>query len=192
MNKNTIIAALTGAVVVLFGVYLIGFFTPVSITPSSSSVPDVNLGAMPGDTISGNYFSVGGVKYYSVKSNVRSATSTACSMPAPPNATSTLIDASVTFKTGSSSAVTIGFAKASSFAASTTALGGTYALGANTQVTLNASTTPTAMVGSAQTFRPGADGPDKFLNVFFYNATGATNALSAPKGSCQGLWKLDQ
>jgi len=192
MNKNTIIGVLGGAATVLLVIYIVGFFTPVSVSPVPSSVPDVNVGAMPGDSIPGNYFTVGGAKYYSIQRNIKSASSTACSMPAPPNATSTLINASVNFTTSSATAVTVGFSKATSFSASTTLIGSGFTSGTNGQVTFGVVATST-VPGSVTIFRPGTSGPDAYLNVYFWSATeGSTYTKSAPKGTCNGLWKIEQ
>ena len=107
MNKNTIIGVLAGAVAILLIIYIVGFFTPVSVSPGTP-VPDVKIGAMPGSELPGPEFKVAGVSKQYVRGTMASATTTLCAFKNPfGSATSTMESFDYQITTGTSTAATL-------------------------------------------------------------------------------------
>ena len=122
MNKNYLIGGLGGVVIILLVIYIVGFFTPVAVTPNTP-VPDVSVGAIPGNSVPGNLFSVGGLQSVSVRTGFLKATTTIGVITPKQRgfATSTVDEILLNITTGTSTASTIGIATSTSPYASSTA-----------------------------------------------------------------------
>ena len=147
-------------------------------TDTNSNTP--SLGAVSGPTISGNYFSVGGVGMYSDGKRFTTATTTVCAIRSP-NATSTLLDGSASFSVSSTTGTTITLAKATTPYATTTSLGAAV-IAANAQGTVIATTTPLDALDEDKTFAP--------LTYFVVGMAGGTGTFS-PTGFCHARWVID-
>ncbi len=160
--------------------------TPVSQDLIRDIVKQVQLGAIPGDEISGNRFTVGGLTFYAESLNTFISASTTCTLRSDPTATSTLLYAWQNYRTGSTSAMFIEAGKATNNRHATTTSLGTTLLAASTQGTFVASTTPFAGLDSVRVFQPG-----DFLNFKQSGGitTGSTDGTGfVPTGSCGALW----
>lgn len=101
-------------------------------------------------TTSAETITANGVTETRKRTTMTTSTTTPCALQSP-SATTTLMSASVSFTTSSTSASIITIAKAASAFATTSQIGTDYAVGADAQATIVASTTPT---GSTIVFAP--------------------------------------
>lgn len=142
---------------------------------------DSALGAIPGNEISGNYLSVGGVTTASFKLGLNKASTTICSIQSPPNATSTLRFGSVKIDTATTTAIAVEIGKDSSNLTATTTRLGYKVLGSFEKVTLLAltSTSSALLVGPEPDF---VFAPSSWFVVKYGGAVGSLNTLV---GSCE-------
>jgi hypothetical protein len=90
MNRNTLITSVVvSIVVVLAGYFLLPNGTTVNNT--TTTIPQENLGAVPGNEINGNYFTVGGVQFASISQSWIATTTRVCIIKNPFKATTTLM-----------------------------------------------------------------------------------------------------
>lgn len=141
-TKNLIVASVLGIIVAFGAVAIASKPVNVTIEPAPVTVQPASalrLGAS-GPDISSPYFSYGDLIHWANKSTLVTATNTICLIQTPA-ATTTLNQFWVKLDTSSSSATQIILGKGS-VQATTTALSGTFAVAANVQIMISASTTP--------------------------------------------------
>lgn len=136
-----------------------------------------SFGALSGPDIASPYLRWGGVAQYSGSMDpLAVATTTVCAIQSPA-ATSTLQAFQVRLDVSSTTASTVHIAKANTAFATTTLLGTAYAVSANAQAFIQASTTATA--GALTVFAPG-----QWVVVGMQGGTGTFS----PTGTCQANW----
>jgi hypothetical protein len=135
------------------------------------------VGAIPGTTVPGSDFSIGGIKGTWKRQGLNTATNTVCSIKSP-GATSTLLYANVRFLTSTTTASKVQFANNSTYSGTSTNVlsTGLYSIGANESVLIQASTTP----GTATVFSPNT-----YLTIGMY---GTTNSTVSPTGACEAVF----
>lgn len=121
--KNIVVTSVVVSVVVVLAAY---FVLPRGNTVVNNQIPDNTLGAVPGNEINGNFFTVGGVERAYVKQNWIATTTRVCMIPNPFRATSTL----VSFTARNTNTV----AGANSFDISTTTHAGGYGATSSTYI----------------------------------------------------------
>ncbi len=85
------------------------FYPPnIEVTNNVREIPKEQLGAIPGDEVSGNYFTVGGVEFASVSRRMVNASST-CAFKNPFNATSTITSFNAGFRNVDTAAIAVQF-----------------------------------------------------------------------------------
>ncbi len=142
---------------------------------------------------SGNYvaspvFTFGDVRAYAGRQELRQASTTICAIQSPA-ATSTLRFANVKVNIGSSTALILDIAQATTQYATTTKIGTTYNIAAGAQAFVQASTSPAA--GATTVFAPltwlvvKAQGGVTAGDF----ATAAGSAGFVPTGSCTATWE---
>lgn len=183
-TSKAVVAGALAALVVALGVSLYFRVTP----------PEP-LGAVSGPEVSGNDFTIGGVRYHMDKMSFRTATDTICTLRSPVEATSTLIHAAVNVTTQVATVAPAGIviAKDSGWGPTTTPLdvytnindseiGGSTGSG---NFTLLASTSPNNAPDNI--FEPGY-----WLNVKVANgAAGIYDSHYAPAGTCSAIWAVN-
>lgn len=142
--------------------------------------PDTDIGALPGPNINSRFLSVNGVTDYFTSITMKTSTTTICAIQSPA-ATSTLTFASADFKTSSSTASYLTFAKASTAYATTTIIGSLAAIGAGAQATILASST-------AAQYNDIIFAPSKWL-VFGMQGTAGTYS---PTGKCKAVFRVTE
>lgn len=138
------------------------------------------LGAVTGPDSYLPYVANNNVREYSYSKNLATGTSTVCSFKTPA-ATTTLRHAAIRFTLASSTATVLDIAKDTSFAATTTKIGSTYAIAAGAQATIVASTTG-SVAGDATLFAPST-----YLN-FKIGPTTGDGAGHAATGLCNAVF----
>lgn len=179
--KNYLITAGIALGVVLLTLTLM----PQKVINSVSQV-----GAVSSPDIMSPYFSFGGVRQWAAhKDSLNQASTTICSLQSPA-ATSTLLFADVKITTGTTTAVVLEMAKATTYAATTTRI--TYApLGSGALITLNAFVASTTGAYGSLGQQHTADetdlifAPNTYLNVKYGNTLGSLNVFV---GSCNAIW----
>lgn len=165
---NIVVAGIV-ALVVAFGAVVV--FKPDAVPPSFGGTnPDIPSAYL-------KWGSGGGVRLYPASMAFNQATTTICSFLSP-NATSTLVSAGVKVDLASSTATTLVIAKATNPTASTTALSGTYSIGAGAQAFVQASTSPAVLATTVFA-------PLTYLNV---TLTGGTGTFSGT-GVCHATFE---
>ena len=142
------------------------------------------LGAIPGVEVSGPSWSVNGVRSEYASSRLRQATTTVCALRSP-SATSTLMHASITLDTSSTTATTVTLAKATT-AYATTTLVTSAAVNANAQATIIATSTANT-VSALGTINTRVFAPNNYLVVGMQGGVGSFS----PVGSCNAEWRVD-
>ena len=148
------------------------------------------FGAVSGPNVDFPSFTVNGVLTYYNTTGLNKATTTTndagnsvarvvCSIKTP-TATTTLMSASVSFTTSTTSATIVDIAEAANSYATTTVLGATYILAANAKGVILASTT-SAVSGGA----PGLISPNQYINVKMAGGRGTYS----PVGTCQAVFQ---
>lgn len=184
-TSKAVVAGALAALVVALGVSLYFRVTPV----------EPQVGAVSGPEISGNDFTIGGVRYHMERMSFRTATNTICTLRSPVEATSTLIHASVNVTTQVATVAPAGIviAKDSGWGPTTTPLdvyinindseiGGSTGSG---NFTLLASTSPNNAPDNV--FEPGY-----WLNVKVNNgAVDTSHRLYTPAGTCSAIWAVN-
>lgn len=89
--KTVVVPAVVALVVAAVGVV---YFAP---EPTEVNIPDDQLGAIPGNSVEGKYFTIGGIEYAHVFSPMIATSSVACTFKNPFNATSTLTQFTASF-----------------------------------------------------------------------------------------------
>lgn len=154
------------------------------VAPKQTETPRV-FGSVSSPDIMSPYFSVGGVRIWASRlESLIQASTTVCAIQAP-NATSTLMGASIRFEFATSSAVLIDFAKSNTPAATTTKIGSTNFLAGSTKTTLVASSTLTDFTTTL--FSPNQWLVVKMQNGIQADAGQGTN--NAPVGICNAMWR---
>lgn len=167
--KNYLVAAGTAAVVALV----------IALSLHGTKVVQQNLGAVASPDIQSPYFSVGGMRTWSNKSVMRTASTSVCSIQAPA-ATSTLLYASARFDSGNGYLTTYEFGASAAQGATTTVLARyTFASGANLTGNI-VSTTTTALADMVLV-------PNAWINLNV--ATSSASSLYAPSGECQAEFR---
>lgn len=165
---------------VIAGLLTLTVFLSVKTLRPTILIDEGNKGAITSPDLPYEYIGVNGIRRYSQRDDsLTSATTTICSLRSPTNATSTLASASLRLSVGTTTNAQIEFGKATTPYATTTRIGSLISYLANKQVTVQATTTPSA--GSAPIFAPGA-----YLNIKM--TAGAGKAVS-PTGVCQATWE---
>lgn len=195
-NIALIVAVAAGMLAVLAIVLGVAYRPgTVDITTNPNTV---NLGAVPTATISGNYFSVGGVGRYSRGMGYVNATTTVCAIQAPA-ATSTLVSGGASFSLSSTTASLVTIAKAATQYATTTVLATSSMIAnafgysdamATTSVPNIVSITTTAAANLLkQTDR--TFGPNQWFVVGMQDTTAEETAGSfSPKGFCNATFNI--
>jgi hypothetical protein len=158
MNTKIIVVALV-AIVIAAGGYM---FPKVQNHVGSVVGPDSYF----------EYVANNGLQKYGQTVSLQTATTTVCAIKSPA-ATSTLVFAGVRFSTSSTTASTVSLAQATTAYATTTNIN-TYAVSANAQATIVASTTG-SVAGDATIFAP---------NTFFVVGMAGGIGTFSPVGSC--------
>lgn len=176
MNKTNIITA-ASILALLLGVA--NYVEPSQVVKTETlvrEVPSEEFGAIPGTTIPGSKFSVGGIQQTHVRQGFLTATNTVCSIKSP-GATSSLLFAQARFNVSSTSATKIQFSNSTNLATTSNAVStGLFSIGANASVLVQASTTPSA----ATLFSPNS-----YLLLGMYGATAGT---VSPTGYCEAVF----
>lgn len=161
---------LTIGVVIALALSAIGF------VGKSGSVIEQKVAGLSSPDISSPYFSFGDIRQWASRdTDLTQASTTICALQSPA-ATSTLLLGSIKLSVSSTSDSILTLAKAATAYATTTSLG-TSAVGANAQITVLASTTPTA--GQATVF-----GPNQWFVVGMQGGAGTFS----PTGVCEAVW----
>lgn len=164
-------AGLLAAVVLLIG----GFMSHTPVVENA-------FGALAGPDIPSPYLNWGGVRTYNAGISPTQATTTICAIQSPA-ATSTLTYASVKLDVSSSTATILDLAKGTTAFATTTAIGSTYAVAADAQAFVLASTSPGA--GAVTVFAPN----QWFVVGVRGGVTpGSNGAGFVPTGRCQATF----
>lgn len=178
MTKTNITLALA-VLGLLFGGMAVS--QPAQVVKTETVVKEVpaqtdEFGAIPGTTIPGSKFSVGGIQQTHVRQGLLTATNTVCAIKSP-GATSSLLFAQARFVTSSTSASKIQFSNSSNLATSSNVVStGLFSIGANASVLVQASTTP----GASTLFSPNT-----YLTLGMYGATAGT---VSPTGYCEAVF----
>ena len=96
MNKSNVISGIVALIVAAIVAYLLG----------GGQTIIREFGATPGDTVTGNFWNVGGVEFYHADKGVNATTSAMCIFSNPFNATSSIVAFSAKIK-GFTAAVTL-------------------------------------------------------------------------------------
>lgn len=176
MNKNILIS---GGVVIALVLSIIGLNTNDTVV-TERIVKEIEVGAIPGSSIDGNEFSVGGFRNWSNRKGFASATTTVCAIKSPPYIAK-LNNAGVNFTTSTTTATLVSFARAGTAYATTTSLG-TVTLLANVTGSHFATTTSHDIFEANTWFVVGMQGG---ANNYTSNAGGAAYS---PVGSCVAEW----
>jgi hypothetical protein len=132
---------------------------------------ETKIGSLTGPIINSNFITIGGITEYYWSSSLKTATTTVCAIKSPIG-TSTLVFASASFTTATTSASTVTFAKGATAFATTTQIGSTFSIAANAQATLVASTTQINTWAPSQYFVVGMQG-----NPGTYSPVGKCEAI---------------
>lgn len=175
MTLNKVILGVIGVAAALSLYFSFTLFT-------QRSQPVMEAGATPGQIITSTDLTVGGLRSRSVKTPFNLATTTICSIKSP-EATSTLVYASVNVKLASSTDNSIvDIARSTNTGATTTIIGTTYNILAGAQATIVASTTATA--ATTVVFPPN--------NYMVVNMKGGSINYFSPTGSgCSAVWMVN-
>jgi len=172
---NTLKIVIVSLVVIAFSVGLsMVFDKDVTVDKVDNGKP---VGALSGPDIPYQYIRVGGVYEWFQHQTLATKTDIACTLKSPV-ATSTLVFASVQFDTSSSSATSWIWSSATTATATTTSIGTAFAIGANAQAYITASTTPAANMQFA---------PSTYLNLGLTTGSVGYGKL-VPTGACSAKW----
>src|SRR3990167_1741552 len=181
MDKK-LTAGLSAAVAVLLAtVVALALKQPVVVTNTLEK-----LGATPGSEVSTEHFTVNGVEKHFFSSALNQASTTICSFRTP-NATSTLLAASVKLTTGTTTAIALELGKGTQLNSTTTRIS-LASVGSANQVTLTAAVASTTAAYGALGQQHTADeqdlvfAPRTYLNAKIGGVLGSTNVLV---GSCK-------
>jgi hypothetical protein len=133
-----------------------------------------------------NWYRFGGVTHVAGSMALNQASNVLCALQSPSNGTSTLVFASVNFKTSSTSATGFEMAQAASATATTTLIGTLQTLAAGASGTTVASTSPQVAIDGKTIFAPS-----QYFVVKAYWAT-AASAATLPTGSCRAEWIVNE
>lgn len=174
-NKNSIgILILTIAVLILGAFGFLNSKQTQSILDKVNETPkENNVGAVTGPDIYSDYMSVNGSVLYVRRMNLRSATTTVCSLITPP-ATTTLQSATVELRSGTTTAMAIAIGTATNNGATTTRLAYQQLAASQTYNLVSTSTALTDLLIA----------PSTFINVVMAGAPGGDFANFAPRGTC--------
>jgi len=172
MDKTKLLIAGVLVAIVASAIALVSTKTVVVNQPAAQ-----NYGAVAGPDMPFQYISVGGVTRYYYSYPLATGTTSPCSIQSPA-ATSTLVSAGIQFTTSSSTATTITIARGTAMTATTTSIGTDYAIAANKQAMIVASTTATA--GDATIFPPNT-----WFNVGMKGGVGTHDAV----GVCHAIFE---
>ena len=148
-----------------------------------------SVSAFPGPDILNPYLSVNGLSTFSYSSGMNQASTSVCSFKTPA-ATSTLVYATATFRTGTTTGLMLEWGKSVSPSATTTSLGVT-SLASLELATFRASSTPADF---AVTASAGGKDPQfvfaasNYLTLKYGGARGDLNVLA---GSCKAEFKVN-
>jgi hypothetical protein len=148
------------------------------LTGQHTAAPAPQFGAVSSPDIPSPYFSVGGVRIWKYSMAPKQGSYTLCSFLSPA-ATSTLTSGGVNLAVSTTSASTLYLAKAATATATTTLLSSAIAVGAGTQIFVEASTSPAA--GNPRVFAPNT-----YFNVAINPGT-TTNLV--PQGACHATFE---
>lgn len=177
--KNKIIIGIVLVAIVAIGTFLSlsksikigGIQAATDITTSAYTTLSVQNGE-----------SNGGLYTTAARIVMAQATTTVCAIQSP-NATTTLTEASTLFAVSSTTASTVTFAKAATAYATTTLLGQAYAVAANAQATIVASSTTANATAQDYVFAP--------LQWVVVGMAGGTGTFS-PTGVCTAEFQVLQ
>lgn len=142
-----------------------------------------SYGALSGPDIASPYLGWGGVRTFRASQSLVQSTTTICALQSPAS-TSTLSHYGVRFDVGSSSAMTVYIAKATTAFATTTQLGQSWTLAASSKGFINGSTTATQVVAANEVFAPNS-----WLNFTVQGGDSGANATGlVPTGLCEASW----
>ncbi len=137
-KKNVSIAILAAVVVIIGGLYLTR--TSSTVTYVDPGTGETHVGAVSSPNIPSPYLQWGGVSSYNYSKEFNTASTTSCALQTGP-ATSTLDLFGATVTGNTQVATQLSLTKGTAMQASTTALGGSFAVALGAQITVVASTT---------------------------------------------------
>ncbi len=143
--------------------------------PAAAPAP-TQVSSATGPDIPSLYLQWGGLTTYNSRPGLLSASTTLCNIQSP-SSTSTLVYAALRLDVGSTTAMDIDFGNSTAPDATTTVIGTSTVVPANTQISIVASTTPTA--GAKTTF-----GPNTWLVVKAGLNTAAAVGTFSSTGFC--------
>lgn len=171
MTKQNIV---TSAVVALVISLAVGYFYPNTVKTVIQEV--TKAGAVVSSELSTNFFSFGELRQWAYHPKFNVATTTICAIKSP--AASSTLDLSKTgarFDVSSTTASVVTIAKATTPYATTTIIGNQYAIAANAQAAIHASTTATQQVSAVEVLAPNT--------WIVFGIQGGTGTFS-PLGQC--------
>lgn len=174
MNKNNIIVTVLLTIALVLGASAVLKSTKVEVVKVEVPTEVSTVGSVTGPDIYSDYMSVNGSILYVRRQNLRSATTTVCSILTPP-ATTTLQSATVELKSGTTTAMALAIGNATNNGATTTRLA--YQQLAANQI-YNLVSTTTAL--SDNSLVP----PSTYINVVMAGAPGGDFTNFAPRGTC--------
>ena len=172
-SKTTIVLLIASIVLLIGSVVILSNVRSIGTGQNTFVEKLVDLGSVSGPEITSDFLSVNGVETHYRYSKFNSATTTVLALRSPLSATSTLDSFVCNFAVSSTTASTVHIAKATTAFATTTNIN-TYAIGADAQATIVASTTG-SVAGDATIFAPGT-----------YAVVGMTGGAGtfSPTGGC--------
>lgn len=173
MTKQNILNGVLAVAIVL-----VGFVAFTKSVNTETVVKEVQkLGSVVSSELSTNFFSFGELRQWAYHPKFNVATTTICAIKSPA-ATSTL-DLSKTgarFDVSSTTASVVTIAKATTPYATTTIIGNQYAIAANAQAAIHASTTATQQVAATEVLAPNT--------WIVFGMQGGTGGTFSPSGQC--------
>lgn len=167
---------------VMAGIALVVALVVVGFQKPVQNVVNQTLGAVSSPDIMSPYFSFGGVRHWAGKMDMRSASSTLCSIQSPA-ATSTLVSASASFTAGVGYATSYDLGVGDNNAATSTVIGRVQ-LVSGTNIMGHITATSTAL---NTTVVDGVMRPNQWVN--FRVATATVSTLYAPVGTCSATFR---
>lgn len=169
------------AVIALIAGYM-SYNRPISVKVLPDGTVVQQTVGSAGQEQPGPTFSVAGVNRAYYSSGLNNATTTVCTFKSP-SSTSTLEQFSLRITTGTTTALILYAAKATTPYATTTLLGSGVALASNAQVTFNASTTQVAQSDDIRVIAPNT-----YVNMSYQGPAGILNVL---RGSCNATMVIN-
>lgn len=178
MNKNTVISSLVAAGVLVLALVV---WTSRSPAPQPQQAQNQNYGALTSPIIASPVLSWGGVPDYRYTQSFQ-ASSTACAIQNPLNATTTLTFATANITSSPAYAVTYELGESLTKNATTTAIVASWTVASNGVGQVVATTTNTALVDSTVP-------PNAWIN--FNLSTSTATGINQATGDCEvGFRKL--